>query len=246
MLFVPARLRILLVAISLLAHAPAAEYAVDAIWGLDSNPGTAAAPWRTLTHACAQPLLPGDALRIRGVFAAPAERFPLRIPPGVAITPLSPFGTALIDAGSAAGSVFDRAGLYDQTIGVSRFSYGLITIVGAPALELRTSDRTAVLRPLFEGLRIAGDVLLCNESSQPFTSGDFYPRFDRCEIDGVVELRTSASANGARESFLSAAFADCTLHDALRASGLESPTTFELVRCRLERGAAIANDASDG
>ncbi|MBK9383645.1 MAG: hypothetical protein IPN34_02305 [Planctomycetes bacterium] len=246
MRLLPALLRSVFVGTLFLTPAAATDYFVDASRGVDAHPGSQAQPWRTLTHAFAQPLGAGDRIVIRGVFTAPAEHFPLHLPPGVELTTYGPYGTALIDAGLSAALVLDRPGAYDQAIGISPTSYGLLTIAGAPAIEARPADRSARLRPTFQGLRISGEVRLANESPLPFTGGDFAPRFERCEIDGAVEMRTAATANGARESYLSAGFFDCTLEGALRATGLESSIRFDVERCRLDRGASIANDASDG
>lgn len=134
------------------APALATDYYVNSTVGSNTNPGTTSQPWRTVSHALAQPLTSSDRLLLTGSFnAATGETFPLHLLPGVDVLAE---GTALIDAGTQEAFSIDRPGIHDQSIGDG------LTVRGTPVLRMCPDDTQVTLRANIESVRFLGDVIV--------------------------------------------------------------------------------------
>ncbi|MCB9882042.1 MAG: right-handed parallel beta-helix repeat-containing protein [Planctomycetes bacterium] len=219
--------RIVVLLAALPTSAFAVDYHVNSAFGFDRNAGTALSPWKTITHALAQPLIAGDRVFIMGYFdRSNGESFPLRPPQGVSI--LGGFA-AIIDAGGEPAFEFDAPAIHD---GEFRGLQIPLTIIGHPAFRARPGSNACRVLPRIGNCIIDGNLEFSVEQSRwsgpAYPDDGFHPLIEECTIDGHLVFRSDMNANGTQENYLNATVRRNTIRGGLFIANAEHRAPAEL------------------
>ncbi|MBK9388342.1 MAG: right-handed parallel beta-helix repeat-containing protein [Planctomycetes bacterium] len=182
--------RLLLVAVALSGPLRATDYYVDPVNGSDAQPGTLAAPWRTIAHATrnAHSYASGDRiLLLDGIYiAASGERFPISMPPGVEIRAVN-LRAARVEAGVAACFTFDRPASYPSTSGL----HGIVA-AGLPCVRILGSQSSIDVEPEIRECELLGSFVVDPGAS----AARVYPTVESCTLRGPLLLQGGVDPQG--------------------------------------------------
>ncbi|MEM9378496.1 MAG: right-handed parallel beta-helix repeat-containing protein [Planctomycetota bacterium] len=160
--------------LSLAAVAPLqSEYHVDPILGSDANSGSAADPWRTVTHAASAAVRPAEILLAPGTYGTVSgETFPLTIEGELVLRSALGRDTVEVDAPAMEAGVVVRNGARLEAVTVTARSTGVVmeSDYGQPPVEVVDVDVRAAAGALYGTGISAGDgtVAQCRVSDLSF------------------------------------------------------------------------------